>query len=67
MEWLLDDEVEVDVKSFAQFQDVAKKIYQSFLYDMYLVNATFEHFWQYCELSLTNIRLWVKNHVKNKK
>ena len=67
MEWLLDGEVPIDNKTFTEFKQIVNKIYESFLYDMYLVKATFEDFWKYCEQSLTNIRLWVKNHIFLKK
>lgn len=67
MEWLLDKEVEIDNKNLAEFKEIIKKIYDSFLYDMYLVNASFDDFWKYCEQSLNNIRLWVKNHIFLKK
>jgi hypothetical protein len=67
MEWLLDGVVSVDVHSFEAYKEIGRKIYDSFLYDMYLVNAAFEHFWKYCEQSLSNIRLWVKNHIQHKR
>lgn len=44
-----------------------KKVYNSFLYDMYLVGATFDRFLEYCEQSLTNIREWVRIYIMNKK
>ncbi len=67
MEWLLDKEVEIDNKNLAEFKEIIQKIYDSFLYDMYLVKASFDDFWRYCEQSLNNIRLWVKNHIFLKK
>jgi hypothetical protein len=67
MEWLLDKEVEIDNKNLAEFKQIIQKIYDSFLYDMYLVKASFDDFWSYCEQSLNNIRLWVKNHIFLKK
>jgi hypothetical protein len=67
MEWLLNKDVDVDNKNLAEFREIIKKIYDSFLYDMYLINAKFEDFWTYCEQSLNNIRLWVKQHIFLKK
>lgn len=34
---------------------------------MYLIRASFDDFWKYCEQSLNNIRIWVKNHIFMKK
>jgi hypothetical protein len=67
MEWLIDGEVSTENKNFTEFKQIVMKIYNSFIYDMYLVNATFDDFWKYCEQSLTNIRIWVRNYVVMKK
>ena len=64
LEWFAEEKITVDQYEKSP-EEVALRLYQSMIYDMFLVQKTFVDFWGTCKFRLLNIAKFYKLYILN--
>jgi hypothetical protein len=64
LEWLAEKVTSVQ-EYYSNKKGTLEKLYNSMLYDMYLVDSTYDHFIQVCSGRLDNLVKFYERHIEN--